>query len=61
MPDVPTPPIATRPTSTSQRRAVRRFSVTLPAGPSTGQTWAEKAERCAIGSHPSNDLILDSA
>ncbi|MEO7734169.1 MAG: sigma 54-interacting transcriptional regulator [Kofleriaceae bacterium] len=58
MPDAP-PPIATRPTSGSHRRAVRRFSVAVTAGPSAGATWAERAERCAIGSHPSNDLILD--
>ena len=52
-------PIATRPTSGANRRAVRRFSVTVTGGPSAGATWAELAERCAIGSHPSNDLILD--
>jgi DNA-binding NtrC family response regulator len=59
VPDASTPPIATRPTSAASRRAVRRFSVTVTAGPRAGATWAELAERCAIGSHPSNDLILD--
>jgi DNA-binding NtrC family response regulator len=29
------------------------------AGPATGKAWNELAERCAIGSHPSNDLVID--
>jgi two-component system, NtrC family, response regulator GlrR len=31
------------------------------AGTASGQVWAEAAERCAIGSHPSNDLVIDDA
>jgi DNA-binding NtrC family response regulator len=29
------------------------------AGPATGKAWNGFAERCAIGSHPSNDLVID--
>jgi hypothetical protein len=53
------PVSSTRPASGGPRRAIRRFRVTVTAGPATGQIWAEAAERCAIGSHPSNDLIVD--
>jgi pSer/pThr/pTyr-binding forkhead associated (FHA) protein len=59
VPDAAAPPLVTRPTSAANRRAVRRFSVTVTTGPSSGKAWAELAERCAIGSHPSNDLIVD--
>lgn len=31
----------------------------VTAGPSAGTTWSEVADRCAIGLHPSNDLVLD--
>ncbi len=40
-------------------RAIRRFRVTVIAGPSKGKTWSETADRCAIGSHPSNDLVIE--
>src|SRR5690606_5967707 len=53
-------PHVTRPAdSGSRRRAVRRFRVTVTGGPAAGTTWDNIAERCAIGSHPSNDLIVD--
>jgi two-component system response regulator GlrR len=52
-------PNITRPASGGRRRAIRRFHVTVTAGPAVGQTWSQAAERCAIGSHPSNDLILE--
>jgi two-component system, NtrC family, response regulator GlrR len=52
-------PAVTRPATGGKRRAIRRFHVTVTSGPSAGQTWAAVAERCAIGSHPSNDLIVD--
>jgi len=52
-------PIITRPAAGARRRAIRRFHVTVTAGPAAGQTWAQAAERCAVGSHPSNDLIVD--
>jgi DNA-binding NtrC family response regulator len=31
----------------------------VTGGPAIGATWAEPNERCAIGSHPSNDLVID--
>jgi len=49
------PVVMTRPTGGRKGRAIRRFRVTV----SGGETWAQPAERCAIGSHPSNDLVLD--
>jgi two-component system response regulator GlrR len=52
-------PFVTRPTSTGPGRVIRRFRVVVTAGPAQGRTWAEAAERCALGSHPSSDLVLD--
>jgi DNA-binding NtrC family response regulator len=46
-------PIATFPI-TGRGRTIRRFRVTA-----NGKVWAEPKERCAIGSHPSNDVIID--
>src|SRR5262249_12776062 len=49
----------TRPVDDRRRnRAIRRFRVTVTAGPAAGSTWNKPAERCAIGSHPSNDLVI---
>jgi two-component system response regulator GlrR len=53
--------VMTRPTEKRGSRAIRRFRVTVTAGPATGSSWREPAERCAIGSHPSNDLVIDDA
>jgi DNA-binding NtrC family response regulator len=33
--------------------------VTVTAGPALGASWTQPLEKCAIGSHPSNDLVLD--
>jgi DNA-binding NtrC family response regulator len=52
----------TRPVSSGARagaRAVRRFRVAVVAGPARGASWDGRRERCAIGSHPSNDLVID--
>src|SRR5258705_8420134 len=50
----------TRPGDARRRgRAIQRFRATVTAGPATGATWSRPAERCAIGSHPSNDLVID--
>jgi two-component system, NtrC family, response regulator GlrR len=50
----------TKPTGDRRRgRAIRRFRAIVTAGPATGASWNEPAERCAIGSHPSNDLVLE--
>ena len=49
----------TRPSGARPGRAIRRFRVTVTAGAAAGATWQAGAERCAIGSHPSNDLAID--
>jgi two-component system, NtrC family, response regulator GlrR len=55
----------TRPTGggATKARAIRRFRVTVTGGPARGASWPardrEAKERCSIGSHPSNDLVLD--
>jgi two-component system response regulator GlrR len=49
----------TRPSGARPGRAIRRFRVTVTAGAAAGTTWQADAERCAIGSHPSNDLAID--
>ncbi|HET9990002.1 MAG TPA: sigma-54-dependent Fis family transcriptional regulator, partial [Kofleriaceae bacterium] len=51
-------PPPTRPTG-KPGRAIRRFRVEVTAGPGAGSTWEAPAERCAIGSHPANDLVID--
>ncbi len=53
------PVATTRPTGKSAGRVIRRFRVAVTAGPSAGASWQQPLERCAIGSHPSNDLVLD--
>ncbi len=53
------PPVVTRPTEGVARRAIRRFRVTVTGGPGSGASWNVAAERCAIGSHPSNNLVID--
>jgi two-component system response regulator GlrR len=55
------PPLVTRPTGKPAGREIRRFRVTVIAGPSAGTRWQQPQERCAVGSHPSNDLVLDDA
>ena len=56
-----TPAVNTRPSAQRIGRAVRRFQITVTEGPSTGKTWTQAAERCAIGSHPSNDLVIEDS
>ena len=53
--------VMTRPSFKRPGRAIRRFRVAVTAGPSAGAVWRQAAERCAIGSHPSNDLVIDDA
>jgi DNA-binding NtrC family response regulator len=53
------PAVVTRPTDATRRRAIQSFRVRVIAGPGAGHEWRGGTERCAIGSHPSNDLILD--
>ena len=40
-------------------RAIRRFRVVVMSGPAAGRAWHEVAERCSIGSHAANDLVID--
>jgi DNA-binding NtrC family response regulator len=39
--------------------SVRRFRLTVLEGPAVGTVWESGADRCSIGSHPLNDLVLD--
>jgi DNA-binding NtrC family response regulator len=38
---------------------LRRFHLEVTAGPSVGRTWDSIAETCSIGSHESNQLVID--
>ncbi len=38
---------------------VRRFRLTVVEGPSRGVTWQSTTDRCSIGSHVRNDLVVD--
>ena len=53
--------VPTRPTAGRRSRTIQRFRVDLVGGPAAGAGWAEPAERCAVGSHPSNDLVVDDS
>ena len=39
--------------------AVRQFVLVGVEGPLVGRTWTSTGDACAIGSHPSNDVVLD--
>ncbi|HUS26956.1 MAG TPA: sigma 54-interacting transcriptional regulator [Kofleriaceae bacterium] len=52
------PAVMTRPTE-RPRRAIQQFRVMVSAGREKGKVWKQLSERCAIGSHPSNDLVID--
>jgi two-component system, NtrC family, response regulator GlrR len=39
--------------------AVRRFRIVHAEGPKAGEVWESAGERCSIGSHPLNDLVID--
>jgi two-component system, NtrC family, response regulator GlrR len=39
--------------------SVRRFRLTVLEGPAVGTVWESGADACSIGSHPSNELVLD--
>jgi DNA-binding NtrC family response regulator len=38
---------------------VRRFSLAVVEGPAVGVTWQSTSDRCSVGSHPRNDLLVD--
>jgi two-component system, NtrC family, response regulator GlrR len=42
----------------SDGSAVRRFRITVVAGPEPGRTWESTSDTCSIGSHPSNDVEI---
>jgi DNA-binding NtrC family response regulator len=52
-------PKMTRPDGQRPPRAIQRFRVLVTAGVAQGGTWYELADRCVIGSHPSNDLVVN--
>src|SRR6266850_6118459 len=41
--------------------AVRKFRLTVVEGPKAGLTWESSSDRCSIGFHPSNDLVVEDA
>jgi DNA-binding NtrC family response regulator len=41
--------------------AVRRFRLTVVEGPKTGLSWESSSDRCSVGFHPSNDLVVEDA
>jgi len=50
--------IPTAPPRWSENVEVRRFVIEVVAGPDAGKSFVADGERCAIGSHPSNDLAI---
>jgi DNA-binding NtrC family response regulator len=38
---------------------VRRFRLTVVEGGAIGATWESAADGCSVGSHPSNDFVID--
>jgi len=45
--------------STLPPDAVRRFRLTVVEGPKAGVTWESRSDRCSVGFHPSNDLVVE--
>ena len=39
--------------------AVRRFSLRVIEGPAQGATWESKGASCSVGSHETNDLVVE--
>ncbi len=39
--------------------AVQRFRLVVVDGPDRGRAWDSEADRCSVGSHPSNDFIVE--
>jgi transcriptional regulator with PAS, ATPase and Fis domain len=48
-------------TSAMPPGAVRRFRLTVVEGPKAGVSWESSSDRCSIGFHPSNDLVVEDA
>ena len=39
--------------------AVRRFSLRVVEGPAQGATWESSGASCSVGSHETNDLVVE--
>ncbi|NUQ74634.1 MAG: sigma 54-interacting transcriptional regulator [Polyangiaceae bacterium] len=50
--------VAFEPEGNRAEQQVRRFRLTVLRGPKAGQSWESGTDRCSIGSHPSNDLVI---
>ena len=48
-------------TSSVPPGAVRRFRLTVVEGPKAGMSWESSSDRCSVGFHPSNDLVVEDA
>ncbi|HUH05437.1 MAG TPA: sigma 54-interacting transcriptional regulator [Kofleriaceae bacterium] len=42
-------------------QGVRRFKMTVVSGPQQGCIWESSGDRCAIGSDPTNELVIEDA
>src|SRR5262245_60603277 len=42
-------------------RLLRRFRLVELEGPQVGAVWSSSSERCSIGSHPSNDRVIEDS
>jgi transcriptional regulator with GAF, ATPase, and Fis domain len=45
--------------NSEQGIAVRQFELRVMDGPNTGTAWKSTEDRCSIGVHPSNDLVIE--
>src|SRR5262245_28246749 len=59
MSEPPSPPTEAIGAPALWGEAVRRFRLLVVEGPQAGLGWDSTADRAAIGSHASNDLVLD--
>ncbi|HRC55773.1 MAG TPA: sigma 54-interacting transcriptional regulator [Kofleriaceae bacterium] len=55
----PHSPAVTAPLRPSLLRVIRRFSLHVVSGPSAARSWQGGSERCTVGSHPGNELVVD--
>ena len=55
----PNLPAVTAPLRPTALRVIRRFSLQVVAGPSAGRRWDGGSERCTVGSHPCNELVVE--
>src|SRR5687768_10246739 len=44
-----------------REHSVRRFALVIADGARAGTAWESTSARASLGSHPSNDLVLDDA